>query len=119
MAASNPETQAAAPAAAPAEINEFENLLNKQFKPKTDTAKEAVQAAVKTLAEQALASTQSDHEGRGQAPSKRSSPKSTGSSPSRSILSFITKTSKPSKARGAACIIWSTTRKPMRSSRFG
>src|SRR5205823_2236487 len=57
MAASNPETQAAAPTAAPAELNEFENLLNKQFKPKTDTAKEAVQAAVKTLAEQALAST--------------------------------------------------------------
>src|SRR5437773_12417891 len=57
MAARNPETQVAAPAAAPAEINEFENLLNKQFKPKSDTAKEAVQAAVKTLAEQALAST--------------------------------------------------------------
>jgi len=56
MAARNPQTQVA-PAAAPAEINEFENLLNKQFKPKTDTAKEAVQAAVKTLAEQALAST--------------------------------------------------------------
>src|SRR5262245_36899470 len=58
MAASNPETQVAAPTAAPAELSEFENLLNKQFKPKTDTAKEAVQAAVKTLAEQALASTQ-------------------------------------------------------------
>src|SRR5438094_718092 len=58
MAARNPETQVAAPTAAPVEINEFENLLNKQFKPKTDTAKEAVQAAVKTLAEQALASTQ-------------------------------------------------------------
>src|SRR5438105_1069602 len=57
MAARNPQTQVAAPAAAPAEINEFENLLNKQFKPKSDTAKEAVQAAVKTLAEQALAST--------------------------------------------------------------
>src|SRR6516165_7761209 len=58
MAAPNPETQVAAPTAAPAELSEFENLLNKQFKPKTDTAKEAVQAAVKTLAEQALASTQ-------------------------------------------------------------
>src|SRR6266403_3639345 len=58
MAARNPQTEvAAAPVAATAEINEFENLLNKQFKPKTDTAKEAVQAAVKTLAEQALAST--------------------------------------------------------------
>src|SRR5215475_12671694 len=58
MAAQDPETQVAAPTAAPAELSEFENLLNKQFKPKTDTAKEAVQAAVKTLAEQALASTQ-------------------------------------------------------------
>src|SRR5437667_10694028 len=57
MAARNPETQVAAPTAQPKAINEFGNLLNKQFKPKTDTAKEAVQAAVKTLAEQALAST--------------------------------------------------------------
>src|SRR6266850_4147001 len=58
MAARNPQTEvAAAPVAATAEVNEFENLLNKKFKPKSDTAKEAVQAAVKTLAEQALAST--------------------------------------------------------------
>src|SRR5215467_8237607 len=58
MAARNPETQVAAPTAATAEVSEFENLLKKQFKPKTDTANEAVRAAVKTLAEQALASTQ-------------------------------------------------------------
>src|SRR5438045_8349116 len=57
MAARNPQTQVAAPAAAPAEINEFENLLNKNVKTQSDTAKEAAQAAVKTLAEQALAST--------------------------------------------------------------
>jgi len=58
MPAQNPGTQTeSSPAAATAEINEFENLLNKEFKPKTDAAREAVQNAVKTLAEQALAST--------------------------------------------------------------
>lgn len=34
--------------------NEFEALLTKEIKPKTDQAREAVQSAVKTLAEQAL-----------------------------------------------------------------
>ena len=46
----------AATAVAP-EVNEFEALLNKQFKPKTDHAREAVRTAVKTLAEQALSDT--------------------------------------------------------------
>jgi type VI secretion system protein ImpC len=46
-----------APEAAAEEISEFESLLNRQFKPKSDSAREAVQAAVKTLAEQALART--------------------------------------------------------------
>src|SRR5579862_636763 len=57
MANPNPEVEAAPAAAAaqPAEVNEFESLLNKEFKPKTDHAREAVQTAVKTLAEQALA----------------------------------------------------------------
>jgi len=56
--AANPESQSsAAPAGEAAEINEFESLLNKQFKPKTDAAKEAVKNAVKTLAEQALSAT--------------------------------------------------------------
>ena len=36
------------------EINAFEELLKKEFKPKTDRAREAVQAAVQTLAMQAL-----------------------------------------------------------------
>ena len=40
-----------------AELNEFSALLDKEFKPKTDRAKEAVQQAVKTLAEQALSDT--------------------------------------------------------------
>jgi type VI secretion system protein ImpC len=56
--AANPESQSSAAAGGEAvEINEFESLLNKQFKPKTDAAKEAVKNAVKTLAEQALSAT--------------------------------------------------------------
>src|SRR4029077_15021776 len=56
--AESPATQGeAAPVTAAEEISEFESLLNKQFKPKTDSAREAVQTAVKTLAEQALART--------------------------------------------------------------
>jgi type VI secretion system protein ImpC len=43
------------PAAATAEVTEFESLLNKEFKPKTAEAKSAVKLAVQTLAEQALA----------------------------------------------------------------
>ena len=39
------------------EANEFDFLLRKEFKPKTDEAKEAVERAVRTLAEQALAQT--------------------------------------------------------------
>src|ERR1043166_7872898 len=39
------------------EANEFDSLLRKEFKPKTDEAKEAVERAVRTLAEQALAQT--------------------------------------------------------------
>src|SRR5512145_162594 len=52
------ETRAAgeqAPAAA--EVDEFSALLKKEFKPKSDEANEAVQRAVRTLAEQALADT--------------------------------------------------------------
>ena len=39
------------------EMNEFEGLLQKEFKPKTDRAREAVQAAVQELASQALQQT--------------------------------------------------------------
>lgn len=39
------------------ELNEFEALLNQEFKPKTSQAQEAVQTAVRTLAEQALSDT--------------------------------------------------------------
>src|ERR1051326_3656313 len=47
----------AQPASATAEVTEFESLLNKEFKPKTDEAKSAVKLAVQTLAEQALSAT--------------------------------------------------------------
>jgi type VI secretion system protein ImpC len=39
------------------EVTEFDSLLRKEFKPKTDEAKEAVEQAVRTLAEQALSQT--------------------------------------------------------------
>jgi type VI secretion system protein ImpC len=39
------------------EATEFDSLLKKEFKPKTDEAKEAVARAVRTLAEQALSQT--------------------------------------------------------------
>lgn len=40
------------------EFNDFARLLNKEFKPKTDEARSAVETAVKTLAQQALERTQ-------------------------------------------------------------
>src|SRR5687767_14188619 len=46
-----------APQAQTAELSDFSALLNKEFKPKSDRAKEAVEQAVQTLAEQALAGT--------------------------------------------------------------
>jgi type VI secretion system protein ImpC len=39
------------------EADDFGSLLNKEFRPRTDHAREAVESAVKTLAEQALAET--------------------------------------------------------------
>src|SRR5689334_6582147 len=52
-----PEAQAQGGAPQAVELNEFEALLNKEFKPKTDERKSAVQTAVRTLAEQALSAT--------------------------------------------------------------
>jgi len=53
-----PETEAAAAAgAAPMEISEFESLLSKEFKARTPEKVDAVKTAVRSLAEQALAST--------------------------------------------------------------
>jgi len=49
------QTQAAEAVAI--EPSEFESLLKKEFKPKSDHAKEAINSAVRTLAEQALSGT--------------------------------------------------------------
>ena len=49
--------QDAQPEAGAVELTEFDSLLRKEFKPKTDEAKEAVERAVRTLAEQALSQT--------------------------------------------------------------
>lgn len=52
------ETEVASGAGATAfGSSDFENLLKKEFRPKSDQAKTAVEQAVKTLAEQALANT--------------------------------------------------------------
>ena len=57
MANATESTQAQAGAATD-QVSEFAGLLNKQFNPQTDTAKREVEGAVRTLAEQALASAQ-------------------------------------------------------------
>ena len=56
MAEPTQETQVQ-PEAKPLEASEFSALLQKEFKPKSDQAKESVEKAVRTLAEQALADT--------------------------------------------------------------
>jgi type VI secretion system protein ImpC len=117
MAAPNPETQVAAPTAAPAEISEFENLLNKQFKPKTDTARAAVQAAVKTLAGQALASTQLISK---DAVSTIEAIVAEATESSRADQSYhSSRDFKAPEGTWRGLHYRSTTRKPMRSSRFG
>jgi type VI secretion system protein ImpC len=54
----NAQTETQTGATATAEAGEFASLLNKEFKPKTDQARDAVVQAVRTLAEQALVNTQ-------------------------------------------------------------
>jgi type VI secretion system protein ImpC len=58
MSQGNPRIQEQAGAAAPTmEVSEFQSLLQKEFKPKSDQARQAVQNAVQTLAAQALQAT--------------------------------------------------------------
>ena len=57
MADLKKDTSAETTEAQTMEMNEFEGLLHKEFKPKTDRAREAVQNAVQTLAAQALEQT--------------------------------------------------------------
>jgi type VI secretion system protein ImpC len=52
--AENQQAAQAAPAGGVAEANELDNLLRRDFKPKTDQAMTAIKSAVQTLAEQAL-----------------------------------------------------------------
>src|SRR4026209_1129589 len=52
------EKQGSALAGVTLEGNDFAALLQKEFKPKTDEAKSAVEQAVQTLAQQALSQTQ-------------------------------------------------------------
>ena len=58
MAETEVEATGAEAEAGTEEGSEFSALLQKEFKPKSDRAKEAVENAVKTLAEQALADTE-------------------------------------------------------------
>ncbi len=58
MAEANPQQQQKAEQVAErTELGDFQMLLNKEFKPKTDGAKNAIATAVQTLAQQALAET--------------------------------------------------------------
>ncbi|MGU7775899.1 type VI secretion system contractile sheath large subunit [Burkholderia sp. MR1-5-21] len=57
MAEPNSEQQVARQGEAAVETSDFASLLQKEFKPKTEKAKEAVETAVRTLAEQALRDT--------------------------------------------------------------
>jgi len=57
MAKEQEEMRNAEAQAAPMEMSEFESLLTKEFKPKSDRKKEEITAAVQTLAQQALAET--------------------------------------------------------------
>jgi len=58
MADPNEQAQAPQAAAAEEEVSEFEALLHKEFKPRTDRRREEIEAAVRTLAEEALSATQ-------------------------------------------------------------
>ena len=106
--------QDAQPTAGTVEANEFDSLLQKEFKPKTDEAKEAVERAVRTLAEQALSQTKlistdvvksieaiiaADRQEADRADQPDPAPR---------------RTSRSSKARGAGCTISSTTPRPTR-----
>lgn len=54
----DPQMQTESQAAVAAEESDFSSLLQREFKPKTDEARDAVSRAVQTLAQQALSQTQ-------------------------------------------------------------
>ena len=57
MSGTETAPQSGAAGVATQETSEFASLLNREFKPKTDRAREAVEQAVQTLAQQALSNT--------------------------------------------------------------
>ncbi|MFO1434481.1 MAG: type VI secretion system contractile sheath large subunit [Candidatus Competibacteraceae bacterium] len=57
MAEANTELQSTRPEAVVAEVSDFTALLRKEFKPTSDRRREAIESAVRTLAEQALVDT--------------------------------------------------------------
>jgi type VI secretion system protein ImpC len=57
MSGTETAREAGAAGVATQEVSDFASLLNREFKPKTDRAREAVEQAVQTLAQQALANT--------------------------------------------------------------
>ncbi len=85
------------------EPNEFSDLLQREFKPKTDQARDAVQ---KRRQDARRAGARKHRHRSPTMPTARcrpSSPRSIASSPSRSTRSCITRSSSSSRARGAAC----------------
>ena len=83
-----------------AEASDFAALLNKEFRPKSDEAKSAVENAVKTLAEQALANATliSDDALR--------SIQSIIAEIDKKLTQQINEISSNWRRRGAGCIIW-------------
>ena len=71
MADPKSPSRTAQPAIGAVEATEFDSLLQKEFKPKTDEAKEAVERAVRTLAEQALSQTTADQHATSSSRSRR------------------------------------------------
>ena len=57
MSTEEQASEAAEGATTTLEVSEFQDLLNKEFKPKSDRSREAVEGAVRTLAEQLLKDT--------------------------------------------------------------
>ena len=78
MSGTETEQQRAA-ATATAEVSDFATLLDREFKPKTDRAREAVANAVQTLARAGIVAHDADFDRLRCAASRRSSRRSTAS----------------------------------------
>ena len=99
--------------------DEFTNLLQKEFKPKSDRAKEAVETAVQTLAEtvmQEAVTISDDVIATVQSIIAEIDKKSFGADQPGHAPRGL---SEAGRAPGADCTIWSTTPRPTRCSRYG